>query len=325
MPGTSIPITVTLHPIAWKTYTDAIRIHCPEPNDNLIIPLHAYPSVDTSRFPARIDFKNLELGSKSHRTFTIWSKSSTDMEYSIQLKDADNFKVQPNGVGTIPAGNSIEFKITYTPKEYCTKTTILRLQVGLDGINPVQPLLCQVSGNCKVKKLSEDEEIHVKKLSKNSKSPKPPKKLNLQSRTLSAKTSKSTATTASEVIKKKQSKQLSNITTHHGVNQLLLKGLHGNSQFITHSFQQLENQQAEQYKSNESDFLKGLARQEQIDRSCRVKWVKRIGSVAVKNTKEIKGDRDWQGKSAECYSAFKNNVDYTFTSISFINNSERAV
>jgi hypothetical protein len=86
------------------------------------------------------------------------------MEYSIQLKDSDNFKVQPNGVGTIPAGNSIEFKITYTPKEYCTKTTILRLQVGLDcAINPVQPLLCQVSGNCKVKELSEDEEIYVKK------------------------------------------------------------------------------------------------------------------------------------------------------------------
>ena len=76
VPGTSIPITVTLHPIAWKSYTDAIRIHCPEPHDNLIIPLHAYPSVDTSRFPARIDFKNLKLGSKASKCFTIWSKSN---------------------------------------------------------------------------------------------------------------------------------------------------------------------------------------------------------------------------------------------------------
>ena len=303
VPGTSIPITVTLHPNAWKTYTDAIRIHCPEGTDNLIIPLHAYPSVDTSRFPKRIDFKDLKLGSKSQKSFIIWSKSSTDVEYCIQLKDTDSFKVQPSGNGVIPAGNSVEFKITYTPKEYCTKTTLLRLQVGLNEGEQVQPLLCQLSGNCKVKELSEDdEEVFIKKRTspKNLKPIKSAKKGT--ERMISAKTSKSTTTTASQQIRRKQSKQLSNITTHHGVNQLLLKGLHGNSQFITHSFQKLENQQIEQYKNNENQFLQNLAKQEQIDRSCRVKWLKRIGNTAVKNTGEIKEDRKWQNKSVECYS-----------------------
>jgi len=302
VPGTSLPITVTLHPIAWKTYNDAIRIHCPEPNDNLIIPLHAYPSVDTARFPARMDFRDIKLGGRVTKSFTIWSKSNTDMSFCATLKETDCFRVTPAGNGTIPAGNSVEFKVTYTPKEYCTKMTNLRLQIfGADSSNPIPALLCAISGNCKVKEMPEEEISSTRSQRK----PRPP--VSVKSSSGSRKGSaRSLATTganssASESAARKKQPKHTNPSTQHGVNQLLLHGVHGSSQFTTHSFQKIENAQVQDYQEGEAEFLQQLQKNENLDRSCRVKWVKRLGNSAVKNTAEIMADRVTQSQRVECY------------------------
>ena len=57
VPGMYLEVTVYFHPQENAYHADNIRIHC-KGNSNLVVPLHAYLIMDTSKFPKEI-FLNL--------------------------------------------------------------------------------------------------------------------------------------------------------------------------------------------------------------------------------------------------------------------------
>ena len=48
-PGMSEVVTISFVPEEWKYYYDSIRIHCDA--GNLVVPIHAYPTVNEVKFP----------------------------------------------------------------------------------------------------------------------------------------------------------------------------------------------------------------------------------------------------------------------------------
>ena len=63
VPGFSIHIKVHFKPTQWQYYHDAIRIHTPERDHHLIIPIHAYPIILLDGIlPNSYQFPNTSIG-----------------------------------------------------------------------------------------------------------------------------------------------------------------------------------------------------------------------------------------------------------------------
>eukprot|EP00899_Mesostigma_viride_P017824 jgi/Mesvir1/26042/Mv26553-RA.1 len=53
-PGMCEEVVVEFVPTEWRYYYDTLRIHSEE--ENLLLPLHAYPVLNRASFPKRLDF-----------------------------------------------------------------------------------------------------------------------------------------------------------------------------------------------------------------------------------------------------------------------------
>ena len=61
--GFSIHVKILFKPTQWQYYHDAIRIHTPERDEHLIVPIHAYPIILLDGIlPNTYQFPNTPLG-----------------------------------------------------------------------------------------------------------------------------------------------------------------------------------------------------------------------------------------------------------------------
>lgn len=324
VPGMAIPVTISFTPKAWKTYSDCIRIHCPENEENLLIPLHAYPSVDTSSVPRRIDFHDIKLGHSVNKKFTIWSKSNLTVKFSATMTGSNSFKLIPSGEGEIPSGNSQEFKIIYNPKEYCIKMAEMKLLIESGNVNiDNSEIVIDISGNCKSPNLPDVLEVAEQRLNKDlGRGHQHQANKSKHRATLSKKTSKNSKNLQQKnfttTMDAKSFNAPQTIHTQHGVNKLLL---HGNrsANYITHSFQPVDETIYKSYKTEENLFLKQLNINKKLEQSCRIKWLERKGQQALSGEErdEIVLSRNLQ-ISEDCFTVVKeiseipghNNVKY---------------
>ncbi|KAF3857142.1 hypothetical protein F7725_009001 [Dissostichus mawsoni] len=67
IPGLAYTLKVRLCPDEWRYFYDCIRVHC-KGEENLLIPVHAYPVIDDLRIPPHIDLSAVPLGNRCVRT-----------------------------------------------------------------------------------------------------------------------------------------------------------------------------------------------------------------------------------------------------------------
>jgi hypothetical protein len=141
-PGMSEDLYVEFKPNAWRYYYDCIRIHCED--ENLLIPIHAYPVVNEVVFPKVLDFGASALCDITTRIIDVECKVPIQFEYEIIItKPHPDFNVTPLR-GLIPANGKSQVVVTYSPVKLGTASMEMKIDVSQFNF---EPIVCQVSGN----------------------------------------------------------------------------------------------------------------------------------------------------------------------------------
>jgi len=144
-PGMSEDITVTFAPHEWRYYYDTIKVFCGEQSENLIVPIHAYPSANDIVLPRIIDFGSVAIGTSRSKVIPLSCKIPIQFQYEITVLEAHpDFKITPLS-GVIPADGSTEVAITFTPSKHRTCRTELQFNIAQFDFDPVT---VSVVGSC---------------------------------------------------------------------------------------------------------------------------------------------------------------------------------
>ncbi|UJR28234.1 hypothetical protein I4U23_009484 [Adineta vaga] len=144
--GFSIHVKILFKPTQWQYYHDAIRIHTPERDHHVIVPIHAYPIILLDGIlPNTYQFPNTPLGQVSTKTFSFQSGAPVDFQYRIEILSHDSaLTIQPME-GIIEQSNVTNITVTYAPTAFCTSRLSIAIIVSQFHI---QPFTCTFVGKC---------------------------------------------------------------------------------------------------------------------------------------------------------------------------------
>ncbi|CAF1304524.1 unnamed protein product [Adineta ricciae] len=144
--GFSIHVKILFKPTQWQYYHDAIRIHTPERDEHLIVPIHAYPIILLDGIlPNTYQFPNTPLGQVATKTFSFQSGAPVEFQYRIEILSHDPaLTIQPME-GTIEQSNVTNITVTYAPTAFCTSRLSVAIIVSQFHI---QPFICTFVGKC---------------------------------------------------------------------------------------------------------------------------------------------------------------------------------
>mmetsp|Transcript_10944 Transcript_10944/g.26319 ORF Transcript_10944/g.26319 Transcript_10944/m.26319 type:complete len:845 (+) Transcript_10944:95-2629(+) len=144
-PGMSEDITVSFEPHEWRYYYDTIKIFCGELSENLIVPIHAYPSANDLVLPRIIDFGCVAIGTSRSKVIPLSCKIPIQFEFEISVVEShSDFDISPL-VGVIPADGSTEVVVTFTPSRHRTARAELQFHIAQFDFQPVQ---VTILGSC---------------------------------------------------------------------------------------------------------------------------------------------------------------------------------
>lgn len=143
VPGLTIECTIEFTPDEWRYYYDCIRINCPG-EQNLVIPIHAYPVMSTKEFPTNFTFPNVPVGHRMTQMFPLRCDAPIDFEFQLAyIQPHPAFTVNPlNGI--IPAQGEADIAVTFAPFEF--QTAIMKIQLTISQFNS-KPIVCQFTGS----------------------------------------------------------------------------------------------------------------------------------------------------------------------------------
>uniref|UniRef100_A0A672FR48 Cep192-like domain-containing protein n=1 Tax=Salarias fasciatus TaxID=181472 RepID=A0A672FR48_SALFA len=144
IPGLCYTLEVAFCPDEWRYFYDCVRVHC-QGEENLLVPVHAYPVLDDLNIPTRIDLPAVPLGHSLHHLIPL--RCSRPIAFQFQafvLQPHPAFSVQPME-GEIPAGGEAGVTVTFHPVRYETSQATVQLVVSQFSS---RPFLCTVTGSC---------------------------------------------------------------------------------------------------------------------------------------------------------------------------------
>jgi hypothetical protein len=142
-PGMSQKIVIKFKPKEYRYYHDYLRIQTHVDKHYILVPLHAYPTLNKLDFPRSIQFGASPLCERKTKQITLKCSIPVDFSFDLEvLKPHPYFKVSPTS-GVIPANGDIQISVTFIPITLGRCSLSLRLHVGQYGFDPMD---CEIDG-----------------------------------------------------------------------------------------------------------------------------------------------------------------------------------
>jgi len=144
-PGMSEEITVTFTPHEWRYYYDTIKIFCGDLAENLVVPIHAYPSANDIKLPRILDFGRVAVGTSRTKVIPLSCTVPIQFEFEITVLEAHpDFQIAPLA-GVIPPDGTTNVVVTFLPTRHRTSRTELQFSIAQFDFDPVT---VTVVGSC---------------------------------------------------------------------------------------------------------------------------------------------------------------------------------
>ncbi|XP_070787047.1 cilia- and flagella-associated protein 221 [Enoplosus armatus] len=143
IPGLAYTLRVRFFPDEWRYFYDCVRVHC-KGEENLLIPVHAYPVIDDLRIPPHIDLSSVPLGQSVCHAIPLRCSCPIDFEFQVYvIQPNEAFSIHPL-TGVIPANGEVKIVVTFRPFQYGTSQVTIQLVISQFN---TKPYLCTITGS----------------------------------------------------------------------------------------------------------------------------------------------------------------------------------
>ncbi|XP_042261354.1 cilia- and flagella-associated protein 221 [Thunnus maccoyii] len=143
IPGLAYTLKVQFCPDEWRYFYDCVRVHC-KGEENLFIPVHAYPVIDDLHIPPHIYLPAVPLGQSLSHAIPLRCSCPIDFEFQVYvIQPHEAFSIHPLA-GVIPANGELKIIVTFSPFQY--ETSQVTIQLVISQFN-TKPYLCTITGS----------------------------------------------------------------------------------------------------------------------------------------------------------------------------------
>merc|ERR1711865_491932 len=141
-PGMWEEMTIEFTPDEHRYYYDSIRV-VTESSDPVVVPIHAYPVVNTADFPTAIDFGKCSITETMSKVVPLSSSVPIEFEFELKVvKPSPFFDVSPLQ-GIIPANGKVDITIDFHPLQY--HSAQMNAEINISQYD-FEPFVCTLTG-----------------------------------------------------------------------------------------------------------------------------------------------------------------------------------